>query len=54
MNFQVKYNPCETKNDEDVKRAFYTGLENKNIRLANIKDMDHWSVCLKRYLKNNN
>lgn len=34
-----------------LRRAFYTGLRNRGIVDAGLKDLDHWRVCLERYLR---
>lgn len=48
----VQVNPVKTNQEQSLRRAFYTGLQNKGIVDAGLKDLDHWSVCLERYLQN--
>lgn len=47
----IQVNPVPTKHDSSVRRAFFTGLTNKGIVDAGLKDLDHWKVCLTRYLQ---
>lgn len=47
----VQVNPVHTKADLKVPRPFVSSLRNKAILDVGLKDLDHWKVCLMRYLQ---
>ncbi|RLA99936.1 MAG: dTDP-4-dehydrorhamnose reductase [Deltaproteobacteria bacterium] len=47
----IQVNPVRTDPDVRLKRAFYTGLRNKEIVDAGLKDLEHWRLCLERFIR---
>lgn len=43
--------PVLTDKDDNVQRAYYTGLKNRKIKEIGLKNIDNWEICLERYLK---